>query len=199
MQEAADRLTQDAPHDIALGRCSFTGLQLTVTRTGVSRQQQWVDWELCWAKAEIVAKRSDCDPYSATEECANASRMPNDGRPWHKCRRSSSIGPWHGMACYAQACCGRSVCHGFTREGHNTLHWHGSVEQRWGCRNVWPPATGMVAGPALADPSRRRRLGGWANSAPAKAALLVSHQRCQSRGGIIHAHDRALIFSCAER
>jgi hypothetical protein len=26
----------------------------------------------------------------------------------------------HGMACYAQACCGRSVCHGFTREGHYT-------------------------------------------------------------------------------
>lgn len=118
MQEAADRLTQDAPHDIALGHCSFTGLQLTVTRTGVSRQQRWVDWELCWAKAEIVAKRSDCDPYSTTEESAKASRMPNDGRPWHKCRRSSSIGPWHGMACYAQACCGRSVCHGFTREGH---------------------------------------------------------------------------------
>ena len=101
MQEAADRLTQDAPHDIALGRCSFTGLQLTVTRTGVSRQQRWVDWELCWAKAEIVAKRSDCDPYSTTEESAKASRMPNDGRPWHKCRRSSSIGPWHGMAWHA--------------------------------------------------------------------------------------------------
>lgn len=97
MQEATDKLTQDAPHDIALGRCSFTGLQLTVTKTGVSRQQHWADWELCWAKAEIVAKRSDCDPYSTTEECANASRMPNDGRPWHKCRRSSSIGPWHGM------------------------------------------------------------------------------------------------------
>jgi hypothetical protein len=194
MQAAEDRLTQDAPHDMALGRCSFTGSQLTATKTGVSRQQQWFDWELCWAKAEIVAKRSDCDPYSTTEECANASRMPNHGRPWHKCRRSSSIGPWHGMLCPGVLWPQR-----LSRFHSWTLHWHTSVEQRWGCRNVWPPATGMVAGPALTDPSSRRRLGGWASSAPAKAALLVSHQRCQSRGGIIHAHDRALMFSCAER
>lgn len=126
MQEAADRLTQDAPHDIALGRCSFTGLQLTVTRTGVSRQQQWVDWELCWAKAEIVAKRSDCDPYSATEECANASRMPNDGRPWHKCRRSSSIGPWHGMAWHAtprRAVVAASVTVSLVKDITCTLAW----------------------------------------------------------------------------
>jgi hypothetical protein len=43
MQEAEDRLTNCTPHDTALGHdCSYTGLQLTLTRTGVSRQQ-WVD------------------------------------------------------------------------------------------------------------------------------------------------------------
>ena len=78
MQEAEDGLTRCAPYDTALGHlCSYTGLQLTLTRTGVSRQQ-WVDWKMCWENAEIVTTVSIQAQTLTMGYCANASRMPND-------------------------------------------------------------------------------------------------------------------------
>ena len=200
MQEATDRLTQDTPHDIALGRCSFAGLQLTVTKQASRVSNDGMIGNCAgqrrklWPKGRIATHTLPRRSVQMRRACRT---MVDPG-----ISAGGAVPSAHGMAWHGMLRPGVLWSQRLSRfHSWRTLHWHasGSVEQRWGCRNVWPPATGMVAGSALADPSRRRRLGGWANSAPAKAALLVSHQRCQSRGGIIHAHDRALIFSCAER
>lgn len=92
-------------------------------------------------------------------------------------------------------CYGCSICHSFIR----VETWHASVQRRWAAETCGQQQLARWAGLALGDPSSRRRLGGWTTVRRRRKLSSSSATSDQSRGGIIHAHDPALGFSCAER
>lgn len=121
MQEATDRLTQDTPHDIALGRCSFAGLQLTVTKQASRVSNDGMIGNCAgqrrklWPKGRIATHTLPRRSVQMRRACRT---MVDPGISAGGAVPSAHGMAWH--ATYAQACCGRSVCHGFTRGGHYT-------------------------------------------------------------------------------